>query len=205
MDIVTTPTRNSLIARSIANVIFGSLILLFPGITLAVLAVAFAINILIVGLFMLFEPAFDSTNKHALLTVISGLLAIGAGVYVLSRPLAGVVILSIIIAAWALLYGLMDLFIGFKLSENKLQGSWIYILIGILSLMFAVYLAFNPLEGSLALVGVVGIYSLLIGFIFGFQAFKIKPEKAIKAKTTTPKTSGPIKKPAKTIVRKTSK
>ena len=146
MDIVTTPTRNSLIARSIANVIFGSLILLFPGITLAVLAVAFAINILIVGLFMLFEPAFDSTNKHALLTVISGLLAIGAGVYVLSRPLAGVVILSIIIAAWALLYGLMDLFIGFKLSENKLQGSWIYILIGILSLMFAVYLAFNPLS-----------------------------------------------------------
>lgn len=182
MELVIAPSRNSLLLRAIINVLFGLLILLFPGLTLAVLAIAFAINLLIIGLFMIFEPAFDQTNKHAILTVLLGILSVGVGIYVMSRPMAGITILSILLAAWALLFGITDLFLGFKLTEAKIQGAWIFTVIGVLSIMFAIYLAFNPLEGSMALVWVVGIYALAMGIFYGIQLLLTRPKK-IKVKS----------------------
>ena len=54
-----------------------ALILLFPGLSLLILAYAFAINIMLIGLFMIFEPSIDNQNKHAVLTVVLGLLTVG--------------------------------------------------------------------------------------------------------------------------------
>lgn len=169
MELVITPSRNSLFLKSIANIIFGFLVLMFPGLTLGILAIAFAVNLLIVGLFMIFEPAFDQINKHAVLTVLLGILSVGVGVYVLSRPMAGIAILSILLAAWAFLFGIADLFLGFKLTEAKIRDAWLYTATGILSIIFAIYLAFNPLEGSLTLVWIVGVYALITGIFYGSQ------------------------------------
>ena len=180
MELVITPSRNSLLLRSVANTLFGLLILLFPSLTLMVLAIAFAVNLLIVGLYMVFEPAFDHNNKHALLTVILGLLSVSVGVYIMSRPIAGIAILSILLAAWALLFGITDLFLGFKLTEAKISGSWLFTVVGVLSIIFAIYLAFNPLEGSLSLVWLVGIYALAMGIFYGIQLFMTRPKPAKK-------------------------
>lgn len=178
MELVITPSRNSLLLRAVVNTLFGLLILLFPSLTLTVLAIAFAINLLIIGLYMVFEPAFDHDNKHAILTVLIGLLSVGVGVYIMSRPTAGITILSILLAAWALLFGLTDLFLGFKLTEARLNGAWLFTVVGVLSIIFAIYLAFNPLEGSLALVWLVGVYALAMGVFYGIQLFMTRPPKA---------------------------
>jgi len=116
------------------------------------------------------------------LTVILGLLTVGAAVFVMSRPYVGVLVISYLIAAWALLYGLADLFLGFKLTDLGEGGGWIFVAAGVLSIIFSIYLAFNPLEGSLALVWVVGLYAVVMGLIFAYQAFKLKPSKKPKAK-----------------------
>lgn len=181
MELVMMPSRNSLLLRSIINIIFGLLILLFPSLTLTVLAIAFAVNLLVIGLFMIFEPAFDKDNRHAILTVLLGLLSVSVGVYIMSRPLAGITILSILLAAWALLFGITDLFLGFKLTEAKINGSWLFTVVGVLSIMFAIYLAFNPLEGSLALVWIVGVYALALGVFYAIQLFTTRP-KQVKSK-----------------------
>lgn len=182
MELVVVPSRNSLLLRSIINILFGLLILLFPSLTLTVLAIAFAINLLIIGLFMIFEPAFDQNNKHAVLTVLLGILSVGVGVYIMSRPMAGITILSILLAAWALLFGITDLFLGFKLTEAKINGSWLFTVVGVLSIMFAIYLVFNPLEGSMALVWIVGVYALALGIFYAIQLLTTRPQKKNKTK-----------------------
>jgi uncharacterized membrane protein HdeD (DUF308 family) len=59
----------------------------------------------------------------------------------------------------------------------------LFIITGLLSTIFAIYLAFNPLEGSLAIVWVLGIYALVLGIVFAIQAFKTRPaKKAVKGK-----------------------
>lgn len=180
MELITRPSRNSLLLRAVINIIFGALLVAFPGLSLLILAYAFAINVLIMGLFMIFEPAVDSQNKHAVLTIIFGLLAVGAGIFVMSRPLVGIVVISYLIVAWALLYGLIDLFLGFKLTDSGEKDGWIFVIVGVLSIIFAIYLAFNPLEGSLALVWVVGLYAMVVGIALAYQAYKLKPSKKPK-------------------------
>ncbi len=180
MDLVYSPSRNAMILRSAINIIFGAIIILFPGISLLVVAVAFAVNLLVLGMFMIFEPTIDTQNKHAVLTVMLGILTVGAGVYVLSRPLAGIAVLSLLFAAWALLYGIIDLMIGLRLSGTKNKSSWVFLLAGLISIIFAVYLAFNPLEGGLTLLWIVGIYSIAIGLVLAFETVSGKP----KSKTT---------------------
>ena len=188
MDLVYSPSRNSMILRSAVNILFGAVIILFPGISLLVVAVAFAVNLLVLGMFMIFEPTIDTQNKHAVLTVMLGILTVGAGVYVLSRPLAGIAVLSLLFAAWALLYGIIDIMIGLRLSDAKNKSSWVCLLAGLISIIFAVYLAFNPLEGGLTLLWIVGIYSIAIGLVLAFETVSRKPKsKATKVASSSNK------------------
>lgn len=188
MDLVYSPSRNSMILRSAVNILFGAVIILFPGISLLVVAVAFAVNLLVLGMFMIFEPTIDTQNKHAVLTVMLGILTVGAGVYVLSRPLAGIAVLSLLFAAWALLYGIIDIMIGLRLSDAKNKSSWVFLLAGLISIIFAVYLAFNPLEGGLTLLWIVGIYSIAIGLVLAFETVSRKPKsKATKVASSSNK------------------
>jgi uncharacterized membrane protein HdeD (DUF308 family) len=124
---------------------------------------------------MVFEPAFDNDNGHAIFNVLIGLLSVGVGVYIMSRPTAGITILSTLLAAWALLFGLTDLFLGFKLTEARLNGAWLFTAVGVLSIVFAIYMAFNPLEGSLTLAWLVGLYALALGGLYGIQLFTVRP------------------------------
>ena len=182
MDLVYSPSRNSMILRSAVNILFGIVIILFPGISLLVVAIAFAINLLVLGMFMIFEPTIDTKNKHAVLTVMLGIVTVGAGVYLLSRPLAGIAVLSLLLAAWALLYGIIDIMIGLRLTESKSKSSWVFLLAGLISIVFAIYMAFNPLEGSLTLLWIVGIYSIAIGLVLAFEvAASNRGKKATKA------------------------
>ncbi len=181
MDLVNSPSRNSMLLRSVINILFGAALLLLPGLSLLIVSVAFAVNLLILGIFMIFEPTIDTKNKHSILTVILGLLAVGAGVYMLSRPLAGVIVLSLLLACWAFMYGVIDLMLGFKQTGSNKAGSWVFLLAGLLSIIFAVYIAFNPLEGSLTLIWVVGLYSIAIGLVLGFETLVRNPAKNSKS------------------------
>jgi len=170
IKIIKKPSYSSMLLRSITNIIFGILLLFFPGLTLWILAIAFSVNLLIVGLFMVFEPTIDKTNKHAFLTALFGVLSIVLGIYLLTRPLAGVAVLTIIFAAWALMFGIIDLILGFKMTELKQSQSWLFYIAGALSIVFAIFILFNPIEGSLAIVWAIGAYSLVVGIITGYNA-----------------------------------
>jgi uncharacterized membrane protein HdeD (DUF308 family) len=189
IKIVKKPSYSSMLLRSISNIIFGILLLFFPGLTLWILAIAFSVNLLIVGLFMVFEPAIDKTNKHAFLTALFGVLSIVLGIYLLTRPLAGVAVLTIIFAAWALMFGIIDLILGFKLTELKQSQGWLFYIAGALSIVFAIFILFNPIEGSLAIVWAIGAYSLVVGIITGYNAI-IDSKPKSKKSTKKPKKKG---------------
>ncbi len=182
MELMVTPSRSSLFLRAAVDIIFGLLILSFPGLTLAIVAIAFAINLLIIGLFMIFEPAFDNDNHHGVLTVILGILLAIVGVYLLSHPLVSATVVSFLVAAWALVFGLVDLSIGFNAKKLGISGSWLFVITGILSVIFGIYVAFNPLEGTLALIWVLGLYALVVGVILGITAIFMKSNKPKKVK-----------------------
>jgi uncharacterized membrane protein HdeD (DUF308 family) len=174
MELVGSPSRSTLILRGLLNIILGLVAVTWPGLTLYILILIFAINILIVGMFAIFEPLFDKRNQHSVLTALLGILGVILGIFLIARPeiAAGVVVL--LIAIWALCFGVVA-------SNEKIKGSWFLILTGIISLIFGVYMLFNPLAGALALVWVIGLYAILSGIILVAASFFVK-SKAKKTK-----------------------
>lgn len=183
MELVGTPSRSTLVLRGLLNVVLGLVAVTWPGLTLYILILMFAINILIVGMFAIFEPLFDKRNPHSVLTALLGILGVILGIFLIARPEIVASVVVLLIAIWALAFGVVDLYAGFVASSERINGSWYLILVGVLSLIFGVYMLFNPLAGALALVWVIGLYAILTGLILMIASFFVV--KASKAKVLT--------------------
>lgn len=179
MDLVSSPSRSTLALRGLANIILGGIVVLWPSATLYVLIVLFSLNLMFVGLFAIFEPLFDRSNHHSILTVILGILGVIVGIFLIARPEIAASIVSLLIAFWALLFGIADLYAGFAVSDakSKAPAAWFLILIGIISLIFGVYVLFNPITGAITFVWLVGLYALIVGVILVVASFFVKSSK----------------------------
>jgi uncharacterized membrane protein HdeD (DUF308 family) len=175
MELAVLPSRNTILLRSLANMLLGAILLIWPGLTLYILVLIFAINILIIGLATLFEPAFDKSNKSSVLTVILGLLGVAAGIFLLVRPGITASIIAILIAIWAIIFGISDIYVGFA---AKIEGGAriLFVLMGMIALLFGVYVLSSPLEGILSLIWAIGFYAIIVGVIMGVVGLFFYPK-----------------------------
>ena len=101
-----------------------------------------------------------------------GLFGILVGILILSRPIASVAALALIIALWAIIEGVVQIVHGFELRAI-VQHWWVLLLTGIVSLLFgiaAIYyypglsLAFAVLWVAwwLLTAGVLGVYAAIM-------------------------------------------
>ena len=178
MEVMVMPSRNTLALRGLANLILGFIAVVWPSLTLLVLVTIFAFNILLIGLLFIFGPFVDKQSHHAILSVLLGLLGILVGFYLLGLPSISVTILSLIIAFWAILFGISDMYIGFANRDKNIPGLWLVTLIGIASLLYGVYLLVNPLNGALDTVWLLGVYGAVSGGLLIISSFLLPKSKA---------------------------
>lgn len=171
MDVMVMPSRNTLALRGVANLILGSVAVVWPQLTLLVLVTFFAFNILFTGFLMIFGPFLDKRSHHAILSVLLGLLGIVLGFYLLGLPTLTVTVLSLIIAFWAIMFGISDMYIGFANRDTNIPGLWLITLVGIASLLYGVYLLVNPLDAALTTVWLLGIYGTVSGGMLIIASF----------------------------------
>jgi uncharacterized membrane protein HdeD (DUF308 family) len=72
------------------------------------------------------------------------------------------VILLIIIASWAIIRGVLEIIAAIKL-RRVIDGEWLLILSGLLSVAFGVLLFLRPGAGALAVMWLIGVYMLVFG------------------------------------------
>ncbi len=179
---VAIPTRGSMIFRGVANILLGLIALIWPGLTLLVLVVVFAINIIAVGAIEIFRPFFEKNTQHAILTFLLGLLGVVVGFYLLGRPAITASVLSLIIAFWALLFGIGDLMLGFGKSEIGGGYRVLFVILGILSILFSGYLIFYPITSLVTFIWVLGLYATVTGVMYVIASFFIPKAVTTKSK-----------------------
>lgn len=177
---VAMPSKGSLVLRGLANVLLGLIAIGWPGLTLYILVIVFAINIIAVGAIELFRPFVEKGSKHAVLTVLLGILGIVVGFYLLGRPVLTAEILSLLVAFWALLFGISDLFLGFGNSGASMGYRILFIVVGFLSILFGFYLIFYPLVSLVTFIWIVGIYALITGIVYIIASFFVPGAKKSK-------------------------
>jgi uncharacterized membrane protein HdeD (DUF308 family) len=160
--------------RGLAGVIFGVLTFLWPGMTLFVLVVLFGAYALVNGIssFMLAAKAPKGYPNFGSL-ILAGIFGVLAGLITLFWPGITAFSLLIVIAAWAIVNGITEIYYAIKLRK-EIKGEWLLALAGILSVIFGVLLLLNPFVGAIVLVLWIGSFAVVFGILLMILAFKMK-------------------------------
>jgi uncharacterized membrane protein HdeD (DUF308 family) len=160
------------VLRGVVAIIFGIMAFAYPGLTLAVLVILFGAWVLVDGIFRIIGAiGHRSSDPDWGWQLVIGILGIIIGFLTFHAPAITALALVIYIAAWALMIGVSEIVIAIKLRQ-EIKGEWFLILMGVVSILFAIMLLWNPLPGALALLWLIASYAIVfgvLGIIFGFR------------------------------------
>ena len=151
--------------RGIAAIVFGVLAFVWPGLTLITLVLFYGAYALIDGVCAL-AAAFTGGAKPVPTwwLVVVGILGILAGLVTFLWPGATALVLIFFIGGWAIAHGIFEIVGAIKLRK-EIDNEWWLILAGALSVIFGIIVLIAPGAGALALVWIIGVYSLAFGVL----------------------------------------
>jgi uncharacterized membrane protein HdeD (DUF308 family) len=160
------------VIRGAAGIVFGIIALARPGLALATLVILFGAWLLVDGVFRIVGAMGGRASDpdwgwH----LVIGILGIIVGLLTFHSPGITALALVIYIAAWALMVGVAEIALAVKL-RREMKGEWFLILMGLISVVFAVLLLWNPVAGAGALIWLIAWYAVVFGvlaMIFGFR------------------------------------
>jgi uncharacterized membrane protein HdeD (DUF308 family) len=160
--------------RGLVAVLFGVLAFVWPGATLITLVWLFGAFALVNGLLSLILAAKAPKGYPRIGSLIlGGLLGILAGLLTFVMPGITALGLLMLIAAWAIVTGIMEVVAAIRLRKI-IANEWLLILAGIASVAFGVILFLRPAAGALALIWWIGAWALIFGILLIVLAFRMR-------------------------------
>lgn len=169
--------------RGLAALVFGVLAILVPGAAVAVLVILFGAYALVDGIFAL-VAAFRTQGNRRWALVLEGIAGVLAGVVTLFWPGLAAISLLYIIAAWAIITGIAEIAAAIRLRK-EIEGEWLLMLGGALSIIFGVAAMLQPAAGLLAITWMIALYAILFGIVLIMLALKLRT-RGQQLKTTSP-------------------
>ncbi len=155
-------TSTSLILYGVLAIIVGIIAIAWPGVTILALVILFAVYAFIAAGLQAMR-AFSSRSAgpvfgHLLLALVD----LAAGVIALVWPKPTALVLVIVVAAWALVGGFFEVFAAFQSGETAGTRA-LFILGGLVSILFGVLLFARPGVGAVTLALLFGLFALIYG------------------------------------------
>ena len=165
MLVVYTSSWWALVLRGLAAIAFGVLAFVWPQITLTALVFLWGAYALVDGACAIAAGVKSyGENKRWWVLLLEGILGVAAGLVAFLVPGITALALLVLIAAWAMVTGAFEIAAAIQLRKY-IKGEWLLALAGIASVLFALALLFNPAAGALALVWLIGAYSIVFGVL----------------------------------------
>src|SRR5678815_1827215 len=141
--------------HGLASVVFGVMILAWPGISVYALTILFGAYTLATGI-VEFGTAFTSQGKEERgWLILRGLLGITVGILVFAWPGISALALLYVIGAYAVALGILAVAASFGLPLDGRDAASM-ILTGLVSIVFGIVIFAKPGTGSLALLALIG-------------------------------------------------
>jgi uncharacterized membrane protein HdeD (DUF308 family) len=161
-----------------AAVVFGVLALVWPGITLLALVLLFAAYAVVDGVLAIIRGVRRAGDGGGgggpdWWRVVYGLVGIAAGVIAFAVPGITAFALLVVIAAWAIVSGGIELMAAYQLRD-VLRREWLLALDGVISILFGLVLIVFPGAGALAVVWLIGAFAIVTGVITIMVAFRMR-------------------------------
>jgi uncharacterized membrane protein HdeD (DUF308 family) len=174
METLFRRTWWALLIGGIASVVFGVMALIWPGVTLFVLALFFAASVFVDGIAMAAGAIRHRAGaSHWWLWLLVGALGIGAGLIGLISPPTALGALLLLISAYAVAMGVLMIWAGWKMRQ-EIQHEWLLWLLGALSIMFGVLLITHPAAGLMTVIWFIAAWAIATGIIKVMLAFEAR-------------------------------
>lgn len=160
--------------RGLLSIIFGALVLIWPETGVKALVLLFGAFVLLDGVFAIIS-AIRGRGEHSQwwLVLLEGIAGIVFGVLTFGWPRITALVLILLIAAWAIITGIVEIAAAIILRK-ELEGEWMLVLGGILSLALGVLLAIFPEAGAVAVAWLIGAYAVLFGVLLIALALRLR-------------------------------
>ncbi|HXJ43810.1 MAG TPA: HdeD family acid-resistance protein [Bryobacteraceae bacterium] len=178
MPIIFVPDWRTLVFRGILSVMIGLIAFVMPVATLFALTLLFAAYALIDGLVAL-VTAFGAGRRgeHWWALLLTGIAGVATSVLAVVWPGVTLLFLVYLIAAWAILSGVLEISVAVKLRRH-IHGEWLLIFAGIVTILFGVLLFAAPGPGAVVLTWWIGAYMLTSGILKVVLALRLRHRSA---------------------------
>jgi uncharacterized membrane protein HdeD (DUF308 family) len=163
-----------LLLRGILLIIIGLLAFVSPIVWVTFIG----IYMLIDGMSMLFSGFGDQpAGQSRWPLIIIGVLGLLAGLIILWNPVLGALTLTVVIAAWAIITGILTIIAAIRVRE-EIDNEWWLIITGALAVLFGILVFFGGdrgiVAGSFAISTVFGVFAILVGILSIVLAFRVR-------------------------------
>lgn len=160
-----------LLFAGILSLLVGIAAIAWPGKTVIVVAVVFAIWLIVSGIFSIVRGfASGLTGGMRALFIITGILSLVLGIFAIRGEFQELYILSLFIGIGFLFRGFSTLFLGFESKDGR---GW-NIFFGVVMLIGGLIVLIWPGISLVTLTWVVGIWLVVIGIYEIIAAFSVK-------------------------------
>ena len=168
--------------HGLASVVFGVMILAWPGISVYALTIVFGAYTLATGI-VEFGTAFTAQmREERAWLILRGLLGITVGVLVFAWPEISALALLYVIGAYAVAFGVLCVGASFRLPLDG-RDTASMILTGLVAIVFGIVIFAEPGAGALAMLGLIAAFALVTGIVE--LAVSIAGEKLLEQKVKT--------------------
>jgi uncharacterized membrane protein HdeD (DUF308 family) len=159
--------------RGVLAILIGLAAFVWPGPTIIALALLFGAYMLVDGVLALIAAISGRGGDRWWLLLLEGIVGVLAGIMAFIWPGLTALVAVYLIASWALLTGVLEIVAAIRLRK-QIEGEWMLVLGGVLSILLSILLIVLPGAGATALVWVLGAYAILFGVMLIALSFRVK-------------------------------
>jgi uncharacterized membrane protein HdeD (DUF308 family) len=164
----------AILIRGIVAILFGLCAFFIPGAALWALIILFGAYCLVDGVFAIVASvrAAQAHERWGQL-LFAGIVGVIVAAITWFYPGLTALALLYVIAAWAIVTGVLEIVAAFQL-RRQITGEFWWILAGLLSIVFGLFLVWQPGAGALAVIWVIGVYAIVFGIFLLGLAFRLR-------------------------------
>lgn len=162
----------SLLIKGAVAVVVGILALTWPGSMRDLAISVLGIFVLIVGIVATVGALMHRKESDKwIVMLIPGLVGIVIGIIALAVPKVIAAIIVYLIAIWALIHGISEIYGALKHRE-EVKGEWVPLIVGITSVVIGILLLAGPLTAGAVFTWLVGLFLLILGAFWLLLAYR---------------------------------
>ena len=162
MEAALIENRKALVVRGLAGIAFALFAFFMPLVTVAGLVLMFGAYAFLDGALAIAAAVHPRRDRRHAFLLLEGVIGIGIGVASVLWTGATALVLTSLVAFWAIVTGALEIAMGAHLGRD-FPGRRYLFTVGLVSLAFGVTVIVFPAAGALGIVLLLGAYAMTFG------------------------------------------